>query len=127
MRDPSVVAGDVAGMVSASGTRPLWLLEVGCPSGTVCGSSPDLQRRFVEEVFAAWDAHAAKIPVLSFCWMHDQAPKAVDEMTRYYGFAAPAFRDFLATLGLRERAGEGHDKLAFTALVAAARSRGFAR
>lgn len=127
VRDPRVVAGDVAGMVAASGPRPLWLLEVGCPSGTVCGSSLDVQRRFVEEVFAAWDAHASKIPVLSFCWMHDQAPTSVDEMTRYYGLAAPAFRDFLATLGLRERAGEGRDKPAFAALVAAAKARGFAK
>ena len=127
VRDPSVVAADVAGMVTASGARPLWLLEVGCPSGTVCGSSPDVQRRFVEAVFVAWDAHAARIPVLSFCWMHDQPAATVGEMTRYYGLAAPAFRDFLATLGLRERGGEGRDKPAFAALAAAARARGFAK
>jgi hypothetical protein len=125
VRDPATVAATFAGLVAAAGPKPLWLLEVGCPSGEACGSTPDLQRRFVEAVFAAWDTHAAKIPVLSFCWMHDQPAAAVDGMTAYYGLASPAFRAFLGTLGLRDREGEGRDKPAFTALAAAAKARGF--
>ncbi len=127
VRDPATVAPTFAALAAAGGKRPVYLLEVGCPSGAANESSPDLQRRFVEAVFAAWDVHAARVPVVSFCWMHDQPPAAVDGMTAYYGLSAPAFRAFLGTLGLRDREGPGRDKPAFTALTAAAKARGFAR
>lgn len=127
VRDPATVATTFAALATAGGKRPVYLLEVGCPSGDGCESSPDLQWQFVEAVFVAWDAHAARVPVVSFCWMHDQAPAAVDGMTAYYGLASPAFRAFLGTLGLRAREGPGRDKPAFTALTAAAKARGFVR
>lgn len=106
--------------------KPIHFGEIGCPSGKVVGSSPKHQAAFVTAMFAAWDRHAARVPLVSYCWLTDTSDDALDRYKKYYGSADPRFVDFLATLGLRSREGAGEDKPAFVALQEAATRRGFA-
>jgi len=57
-RDPSVVGGDFQLICAQYPGRNVTFTECGYASGTKCGASEEKQRRFVEEVFRAWDAHA---------------------------------------------------------------------
>lgn len=134
VRDPATVAPDFAALTGIYPTRPLYFLETGYPSGgaasSVTGtpptqSSPALQATFVREVFRAWDTHRDRIPIVKFTWLHEAPASDIAGFIQYYGVAAPGFRDYLATLGLRTRSGSGEDKPAFRVLERQARQRGF--
>ncbi len=46
--------------------RPVHFNQLGFPSGAGNGSTEEKQRQFIAEVFAAWDAHATDVPVVTF-------------------------------------------------------------
>ena len=136
VRAPGVVHQDMKVLVGKypSTKRPIRLLECGYPSGdpsrgpggsAPTGSTPELQAAFIREMFRAWDTHRRRIALVKFTWMHDSSPASVATLQQYYGVSHPAFRDYLATLGLRTYAGAGEDKPAFTALAEEASRRGW--
>lgn len=124
-RDPSVVRGDFKAICAQYPKRAISFTECGYSSGTKCGASKEKQKRFVEEVFRAWDAHADQIQQVMFVWLTDQLPEMVSWTENYYGIRGGAFADFIGTLGLRMYKGSGTDKPAFVALKAEAKKRGW--
>lgn len=103
VRDPSVVAGDVAGLVGAAGNLPVLLQEAGYPSGYLPepsnGSSVELQRQFVAALFEAVSAQP-QIRMVSFLQLSDWPEAACDYFLGYYGSSDPVFREYLCSLGL---------------------------
>jgi hypothetical protein len=99
----TIVAGDVAGLVSAAGDLPVLLQEVGYPSGTLPepsnGSSVELQRQFVAALFEAVSAQP-QIRMVSFLQLSDWPEAACDYFLGYYGSSDPVFREYLCSLGL---------------------------
>ena len=124
-RDPSVVQGDFQTVCTQYAERSIYYTECGYSSGAQCGSSEEKQKRFVEEVFRAWDSHAEQIGQVMFIWLSDQSPEMVRWAQKYYGVNGGAFADYIGTLGLRTYKGAGTDKPAFIALIAEAKKRGW--
>lgn len=122
---PSSVRADLEAVLAAYPVTPIFVKEIGYPSSATCGSSEELQRQFIAEVFAVWDAHADRIPLLYFFLLSEWSQATVDTLAAYYGAATPEFKEFLRTLGLRTYAGSGTDKPAFTQLMAEAAARGW--
>lgn len=115
-RPPSVVATEIARMVSLTRGRPLVLQEVGYPAATTLGSSEQDQAQFVTNVFSAWQTHGTVIPFLNFFCMHDFTRAQCDSLAQYYGLPnSQPFKDFLCSLGFR--AVNGTPKLAWQAFV----------
>ena len=111
VRMPGTVAKDFETMLQLSEDRPILLLETGYPSGTACNSTEKRQAEFVDQLFAAWDRHLDRIPMVNLVWTCDLPKSEVDAMVNYYGIQQPGFRTYLSTLGLRTAS--GRDKLAF--------------
>lgn len=125
VRTPEVVHDDFDAICRKYPNRPISFVEAGYPSGSQCGSSPEKQGQFVDQLFAAWDEHPKQIRIVTLVWLHDTSPGAADAFGAYYGVTAPAFRQYLATLGLRTWQGGGADKPAFAALKREAKARGW--
>lgn len=122
----SQIATDFETMVELAEGKLVRILECGFPSAELLGSSQAMQADFISSVFAAWDVHSAQISHIDFFSLHDFSPAIVDELSDYYGIGSDRFAAFLGTLGLREWAGEGADKLGWQRLVQEAKARGFA-
>lgn len=123
VRQPDAVHRDFQTMVDAFPGKPIYLLEVGYPSGEDNHSSYELQAAFIHELFRAWDDHAEEIPLLNYTWMTDVSGEAVHQMTTYYRFGGRGFVSYLATLGLRTH--QGQDKPAFTQWATETAARGW--
>lgn len=122
-RPPNVALSDIPKMVDLAKSRPLILQEVGYPTSATLASSEEHQAQFVTSVFRAWNASAARIPFLNFFLLHDLAPQTCAEYARYYGLPTDGnFQSFLCSLGLRTA--DGKPKLAWPALVKAAKIAG---
>ncbi|MFV2056360.1 MAG: hypothetical protein ACC707_07815, partial [Thiohalomonadales bacterium] len=103
VRDPADVTDDFQNMVdilSPTGTKKIFLMEVGYPSATVCNSSISKQNNFYKNMFTAWDTHAETIEAVEIVWLTDIDQTTVDEYTQFYGVSAPAFVGYLASLGI---------------------------
>jgi hypothetical protein len=123
--NPSVVAGDIAGLVALYPNNPIYFQEVGYQSGSsYTGSSQALQAQFITAVFQAWDAHASQIPYLAFLRLNDVSHTAAVNTAAAYGLPGNnAFIEYIETLGLRDYA--GNDKLAFIQLKSETHVRGW--
>lgn len=106
VRPVSEVSGDFTAIVQLAGDRPIHLLEAGYPSGSACGSSLEQQAQFIDALFSAWDEHLAQVKFVNLVWTCDLPQPQVDELTKYYRVKLPAFREYLATLGLRTSSGK---------------------
>jgi hypothetical protein len=113
-RPPDEVASDFDVMIQFASGKPVYILEAGYPSGVDCDSSPERQAAFIDALFEAWDARLENIPLINFIWTCDLSDSEVDSMVQYYGVGEPAFRAYLATLGLRHN--DGINKPAFERL-----------
>lgn len=125
VKDPSSVRVSFDLLARLYPDRPIHFTEIGYPSSPVNFSSDDKQKSFVDEVFKAWDAHAAQIEYLSFSWLTDLPQSRVDDYRKYYNISGLGFGEFLRTLGLRSYPGSGTDKAAFQALKYNAYQRGW--
>jgi hypothetical protein len=125
VKAPDQVQTDIDALMLQYPATPVFMKEIGYPSSATCGSSEELQRQFVVEVFKAWDRHAARIPLLYFFLLSEWSQAQVDQLALYYGAATPEFKEFLRTLGLRTYAGAGADKPAFSRLQLEAHARGW--
>ncbi|MCK0098387.1 hypothetical protein MWU38_03225 [Qipengyuania sp. S6317L1] len=119
------IATDFEAMVAFAREKPVRILECGFPSSQLLGSSEAMQADFISAVFAAWDAKAAQISHIDFFSLHDFSPAIVQELGAYYGIGSDRFAAFLGTLGLREWADEGSDKLGWRRFMQEAKARGF--
>jgi hypothetical protein len=101
-KKPSVVAGDFAAVFALATNTPVYIQEVGYPTSATCGGSAENQLIFIDNVFSAWDAYAAKIPFLSFLRMNDYSAAYAASEAALYGLGGnAAFVAYLQTLGLR--------------------------
>ena len=123
VRDPSVVQSDIDTLTSLYADEIIYITEAGYPSSSELGSSEEMQREFIREIFRAWDKHRLQIKLIDFVWLHDLSTSEVDIFVGYYGVSARNFREFLRTLGLRTY--DGKEKQAFVALKAEAEIRGW--
>ncbi len=117
-KPPSVVAGDFATMVSTIPTTPIVLQEAGYASSVSNNSSEAIQAGFVTAVFAAWDTHTDRIPLIDFTWQYDISTAAANQHVIDFGLQGSAneatFRSYLETLGLSRH--DGTEKLALQRL-----------
>lgn len=123
IREPSSFGPDIERLLERYPRRPIYFLEVGCPSSSTLGSSEEKQAQFVRNVFNVWDHNHVRVPVVNFTWMHDISREALDSYSDYYGLHDRRFLAFLGTLGMRTH--DGRDKLAFKALREEAAARGW--
>jgi len=123
VKPPDCVKADFATLVKLYPKRPIYLAEIGYPSGALTGSSGARQAAFVREAFKAWDEYADHIKLLNFVWLTDISPQAVADYGKYYGLKDPSFLSYLATLGLC--ASDGTAKPAFEELCKQAHLRGW--
>ncbi len=123
VKNPEVVFEDFAKLLARFPDKPIYILEAGYPSSALLNSSEEKQAVFVQNVFHAWDEHAARIKLIDFLWLHDIASELVDELGGYYGLNDEKFKAYLATLGLRTF--DGQDKLAFKTLQEETKQRGW--
>lgn len=124
-RGPDTVEDDLNTILAHLGDQPVHLSEIGYPSGQDCGSSPADQARFVANAFAAWDRNATRIPALFWDWQSDIPADALAGYGDYYGLKDMCFLNYLATLGLKTRAGT--PKAGWVEFVNQAKARDFQR
>jgi hypothetical protein len=108
--DPAEVADELDGLLQAAGDKPVYLTEVGYPSGG-CGASEAGQLAFTQNVLAYAQTHADRMPLVNLVWLHDLSDAEVDQYVGYYGVSGDCFARYLATLGLRTQ--DGEDKPVF--------------
>lgn len=109
---------------AAGATQPVVVKECGYPSGTAAGGTLAGEQQFVNDVFVAWDARAARMPLLTYSRMFDGLVSDCEAQAASYGLPGnAAFIDFLCTLGLRTYADTS--KPAWDDFVANAAARGF--
>ncbi len=123
VRPPSVVHDDLQTMADSFPNQPIYLLEVGYPSGTGNNSSQVKQTEFIHELFLAWDNHAEQIQLIDYTWLTDISPDSVKELTGYYGLSDDGFASYLGTLGLRLF--DGQEKAAYRQFLLEAKARGW--
>jgi hypothetical protein len=123
VKNPDVVIADFASLIALYPGRKILFLEAGYPSGTLCESSEELQRRFVVNMFSAWDAYDDIVTAVNFEWLHDLTQSQVDMYAGYFGIPDPRFKEYLKTLGLRYS--NGSEKAAFVELATQADARGW--
>ncbi|HEY4181157.1 MAG TPA: hypothetical protein VGM90_30140 [Kofleriaceae bacterium] len=117
------VIADVATIVGAT-IKPVVFKEFGYATGSAASGSEAGQQAFVHDTFAAWDAHAARIPLLVYSRMFDGNQSQCESEAASYGFPNnEGFISFLCTLGLRTYADAA--KPAWTDFTAAASARPF--
>jgi hypothetical protein len=123
VQEPSSVQADMKELAGTFPDQTIYLAEVGYPSSEVNSSSLEKQAEFVHHMFAAWDAHADQIELISFTFQTDLSPEQVADFETYYGYSNKAFAEYLHTLGMRTY--NGQDKPAWQQLVAEAEARGW--
>ena len=123
VKNPDVVSADFSSLIALYPGRKILFLEIGYPSGALCASSEELQRRFVENVFSAWDEHDDVVAAVNFEWLHDLSQSEVDWYAEFFGISDPRFKEYIKTLGLRYSSGA--EKTAFGELLMQADARGW--
>ncbi len=106
VRDPAVVAADMAQFLAFSGSKPLVFQEVGFPSAAGNLSSEPLQATFIHQLFTAWELAGKRIPYLNLFALHDFTPAMCADLAAHYQRpGVTSFQDYLCTLGLRHADG----------------------
>ena len=119
------IAADLATIVAAT-DRPIVLKELGYPTGPALNGSETGQAAFITAAFAAWDANAARVPLVMFSRMFDGLRSDCEAQAASYGLPGnEAFIEFLCTLGLRTYS-DG-EKPGWSSFMAAAQLRSFGR
>jgi hypothetical protein len=95
------VAADMSTIV-AMVSKPIVFKEFGYATGSALGGSDAGQVTFVADAFIAWDANAARVPLLIYSRMFDgSGSDCAAEAIAYGEGSNAAFIEFLCTLGLR--------------------------
>ena len=124
VRSPDEIAAVFDRIVGAApGGKPIVVHEAGFPTAAACGSDESQQAAFVSAVFAGWDRHADRIPLLAFRELLDADADVVKARAARAARADAPFLAFLGSLGLK--AGDGRKKQGWSALSRDAKARGF--
>jgi hypothetical protein len=124
VRSPGEVAASFDRFVGAVPPgKPIVVHEAGFPTAAACGSDEAQQAAFVTALFAGWDRHADRIPVLALRELLDADADVVKARAARAGRADAPFVAFLGTLGLQ--GGDGRKKQGWGAFQREARARGF--
>ncbi|MEQ9064779.1 MAG: T9SS type A sorting domain-containing protein [Vicingaceae bacterium] len=112
---PSVVPSDFSDLVAIypDTSQPIYFVECGYSSSSLCNSSEAQQADFYSEVFKAWDSLRPNIPYISAFKTTDWSLTEVQELSQYYGITDTVFLEYLRTLGVRTWDLNGRNKLAF--------------
>jgi hypothetical protein len=125
-KNPSVVIGEIDDLVAAIPTKPIYIQEAGYSTSSACGGSEAAQADFVSSVFTAWDAHASRIPFISFLRINDLSNADATSTAAAYGLPGNAsFIAYLETLGLRSYAAPSSYKDSWSRLTAETAARGW--
>ena len=129
MQDPSVLSQEFEFITGLFPNRKLLLEETGYASGSLCGSSNQLQNEFYQQFVKEWDQYAETIEFVGFLWLTDLPEAEADHFVDMYQMtgnvlAAP-FKEFLRTTALRTYANGGTEKPAFTTLKQELKNRGW--
>ncbi len=108
------------GVHSSSDAAPF----CGLDCGGNCNSSEQIQADRYAELFAAWDAHADRMPLVYLNWLTDVPCTTLDGWAVQYGSTDGAFLAYLGSLGLRTRDGLAKPALTVISTEAAARGIG---
>ena len=92
-------------MLAMSGSKPLYLTEVGCPAGELNKSSEDIQAQFVTNVFDQLKQKGSKVAFANFFEQSDFPAQMVEALEQYYQLKDEGFSSYLGTLGLRKSNG----------------------
>jgi hypothetical protein len=122
----NLISSNLNALISASASKSIHIQEFGCQSGTVSGSSTDLQKKCFEAMLKIWDANLNKITHVNLLRMNDLSySSAYSTAASYSSPAAPdaVFVDYIQTLGLRTY--DGTDKPSYTYLKEQLKLRSF--
>jgi len=92
-------------MLTAAGSRKLFLQEAGYPAAPLLGSSEAMQTEFVDALFNSMSRHGARLFGVCFFLLVDFNDRFVDSLVGYYGLKSDTFRAYLSTLGLKKQDG----------------------
>ena len=125
MESPSVVMDDFSDLVNIYSVieQPIYFVECGYSSSTICESSEELQSQFYQNVFTAWDEFYDNIKLLTIFKSTDWSQSEVDDFAIYYGISDIVFLEYLRTLGVRSWEGNGENKMAFESILCELESR----
>ncbi len=124
VRSPGEIAAVFDRIVRAAPPgKPIVVHEAGFPTAVACGSDEATQAAFVSAVFASWDRHADRIPVLAFRELLDSDDDVVRARAARAARADAPFLAFLGSLGLL--ASDGRGKQGWSAFSRATKARSF--
>ncbi len=124
VRSPTEVDADLDRILAAAPAgKPVFLHEAGFPTAAATGGDEAAQAAFVSAVFAAWDRHGDRIPVVTFRELDDAPEETARALAARAKRTDPPFLAFVGSLGLRTA--DGRKKQAWNALFREARARGF--
>ena len=68
VKQPTEIISDFNQLLAiySDSTQPIYFVECGYPSSSVCNSSEILQKEFIEKVFTAWDSNIPQIKYIAF-------------------------------------------------------------
>src|SRR5262249_5643457 len=103
VRPETSVAADLSTMIAAGEPQPIFLQEIGYPSSTLLGSSPERQRAVVQLALEAIRAAGTeRVLGATYLFQADLPEWMVDNIVKAYGSNSERFRAFVSTLGLRD-------------------------
>ena len=101
VRDPSTVDADFEGILSAAGSKRIFLQEVGYPTSPNNGSSEEKQAELFSRVLDRVAADPGRFVGANFTFMSDFSDSLVKSFTVYYRMpGVNRFASFLKTLGM---------------------------
>jgi hypothetical protein len=104
-RSPADVPYDFADMVTAAGTKPLILTEVGYSSSTAISSSTAMQQTFYGNALTAFANSGGKLTAASFSFMSDFPASTVASLAAAYGTSGVSWVNWIAELGVFDQTG----------------------
>ena len=104
VRPPSVVPGELRALADAAAPRPLYLQEIGYPTSTLLGSSPEAQAEFVRLAYETVRSLGPLRVVGATYLFQADFPEWIVEMIAgaYNAGSHQRFREYIRTLGLRD-------------------------
>lgn len=105
VRNPSVVSGDLDGVVERRRGKAILFQEIGYPSGVDNNSSPVLQAQFYGKALDALKEHPGVFLGANFMLLADLSLASATAQAVYYGNTTPEFISFLQTLGVVDDTG----------------------
>lgn len=125
VKDPSIIASEIATMIGIYPSKTIYMMEVGYPSSSYNNSSEVKQSQFVSTFFSVWDTYATHIAFVSFSILTDRSQAYADQAGQYYGNGSKAFTEYVRTIGLFSYPSTGTAKQAYGTLKQQAKSRGW--